>query len=551
VNESTSTPAPVSEWAGRLSETPLPAVLRHIFRERLTGVFSVSHGDETRHLFFEKGELRNATSSREGQRIGAFLKRRGQISDTELQWALDLVQKEGRQRLGKVLVEKGLISRGVLEAEMRRLVEEIVFSTFAWTDGTFRFRSASGRVDPDIALTLSTATIVVEGIRRLPESDRFLELIGDLNRVPAIAEDPMSRYQYLPLAPQEAYLLSQIDGRTDARTLLKLAPGSRPAGAKILYALLAAGLVEMHDRVIESLAAASPVSIPPGLDSLNIEIAPASPAEEAFPAAVLESQHRKLVRNTYRRIDWLSHYDLLGIAETADGGDIDEAFHARARLFHPDLRHRADLADCGHELTVLFERLQSAYNTLSDARARSAYDRKMGQEQSDAPVSEAATRASQTEARRTIAAQNYRRAKELIDEQDYFPAVELLQEAVRFASENAEYRYVLGKTQLKNPRWKDRAISNLKEAAHLDPLRGDIPALIAEVLLDLGNLEDAAIMARRAVELSPENREFREIQERIEVAASSPRETGPEPLPALQPEKGKKRGLLRRMFGRS
>ena len=89
-------------FRGSLSETPLPQVLRRIFLETLKGTLTLVHGDETRHLFFEKGELRTATSSREGQRIGAFLKRRGSISDADLTWALETVAKQGRTRLGKL-----------------------------------------------------------------------------------------------------------------------------------------------------------------------------------------------------------------------------------------------------------------------------------------------------------------------------------------------------------------------------------------------------------------------------------------------------------------
>src|SRR5678815_1741659 len=160
-------------FRGSLSETPLPQVLRRIFLEGLKGTLTLVRGDETRHLFFEKGELRTATSSREGQRIGAFLKRRGWITDQDLSWALETVAKQGRARLGKILVEKGLVSRQVLDAEMRRLVEEIVFSTFEWSDGEYRFQSSTGVLDPDVALTLSTAAVIVEGIRRLPESEVF------------------------------------------------------------------------------------------------------------------------------------------------------------------------------------------------------------------------------------------------------------------------------------------------------------------------------------------------------------------------------------------
>src|SRR5262244_1875854 len=202
-------------FRGALKETPLPQVLRRIFIERLKGTLTLVHGDETRNLFFEAGELRTATSSREGQKIGAFLKRRGWITERDLAWALETVMRKGRARLGRVLVERGLVSRAVLDAEMRRLVEEIVFSTFEWTEGDYRFEPSSGVVDPDVALDLSTAALIVEGIRRLPESDVFRDRLGDGKNVPVLAEDPMLRFQYLPLTPQEAHLLSRIDGALD------------------------------------------------------------------------------------------------------------------------------------------------------------------------------------------------------------------------------------------------------------------------------------------------------------------------------------------------
>src|SRR6266480_803908 len=158
------------------------------------------------------------------------------ITDQDISWALETVARQGRARLGKILVEKGLVSRAVLDAEMRRLVEEIVYSTFEWEDGEYRFQSSTGVLDPDVALSLSTAAIIVEGIRRLPEGEVFRERLGEGRRIPILSTDPMSRYQYLPLTPQEAYLLSRIDGTLDLDSLLKIGGSSRGATSKTLYA---------------------------------------------------------------------------------------------------------------------------------------------------------------------------------------------------------------------------------------------------------------------------------------------------------------------------
>src|SRR5712691_6322848 len=478
-------------FRGSLKEIPLPQVLRRIFLEGLKGTLTLVHGDETRHLFFEKGELRTATSSREGQRIGAFLKRRGWITDTDLNWALDTIAKQGRARLGKILVDRGLVSRTVLDTEMRRLVEEIVFSTFAWDTGEYRFQASSGVLDPDVALALSTAAIIVEGIRRLPETDVFRARMGEGHRVPILATDPMSRYQYLPLTPQEAYLLSRIDGILEVDSLLKIAGASRLATAKILYALVSCGIVEWKQD-----GALRPVSGRGGFHGLNVEVA-AEPADRS-------PGHAELVKNTYRRIEWLSHYELLGVPRDAAPEKIAEAYFERSRLFHPDLRHREDLAKFERELSAVFERMKTAYETLSDPDKRALYDHDM-----DAtPASVLATEGVvDPEMRKKQAMQNFRRARQLIEEKDYHPAVEMLREAIRFVPDNSEFRYVLSQVELKNPNWIDQGLANLKEAARLDSRRVGLSVEAARALLEHHRPHEAEPFARRAVSLdpSPEN----------------------------------------------
>ena len=519
----TTQPTP-SGFRGSLSESPLPQVLRRIFLEGLKGTLSLVHGDETRHLFFEKGELRTATSSREGQRIGAFLKRRGWITDTDLNWALDTIAKQGRARLGKILVDRGLVSRTVLDAEMRRLVEEIVFSTFAWDTGEYKFQASTGVLDPDVALALSTAAVIVEGIRRLPENDAFRDRMGVGHRVPILATDPMSRYQYLPLTPQEAYLLSRIDGILDVDSLLKIAGASRLATAKILYALVSCGIVEWKQD-----GAQRPASGRGGFHGLNVEVA-AEPSDRS-------PGHAELVKNTYRRIDWLSHYELLGVTRDATPEKISEAYFERSRLFHPDLRHREDLAKFEKELSAVFERMKSAYETLSDADKRALYDQSLDAAPAAALLTDSPT--ADPEVRRKLALQNFKRARQLIEEKDYHPAVEMLREAVRFVPENAEFRYVLSQVEMKNPNWIDQGLRNLKEAARLDSRRVGLSVEAARALLEHKRPHEAEPFARRAVSLepSPENEEL--LQRVVEAATLVPaasEETGGAPKDAVAEE---------------
>jgi curved DNA-binding protein CbpA len=473
---------------GSLAETPLPQILRWIFVDQLRGTLTLTRGADVRRLYFEKGELRTATSSREPQRIGQFLRRRGKVSDADLSWAVDEIARQKGSRLGRKLVERGLLTRPIIDAEMKRLVEEIVFSAFEWESGEYRFEPSSAVLDPDIVLSFSTAAIIVEGIRRLPENPVFRERLGEGTRVLRLAREPMSRYQYLPLAPQEAYVLSRIDGLLDVDSLLVIAGSSRGAAAKMLYALLSCGLVEWKTDGTEKRASVGTVA------TLNVDVS--SEPQRSTPG------HAELVRNTWRRIDWLSHYELLGVAREATADDLRRAYLEKSRLFHPDLRNRPDLVDLEKELTAVFERLRIAYETLADPAARAEYDRQADQP-GGGPVVPEGGKGGDPAARALLARRNFEHAMDFIAMKDYFPAIELLHEAVHFAPEIAEYRFRLGEAELKNAKWVERGLENLKAAAKMDPPRADLLRATARALLANGRKREAEPFARRAHELEP------------------------------------------------
>lgn len=501
---------PDPAFRGRLEDAPLPEILRRIFLEQRKGTLTLSRDDEVRRFVFEKGELRTATSSRETQRMGSFLKRRGRITDDDLKWALGEISRQSGSRLGKTLVRQGLVPKSVIDAEMKRLVEEIVLSAFQWEAGEYAFEPSDVVLDPDIALSLSTAAIIVEGIRRLPEGPVFRERLGDGHRVLRLARDPMSRYQYLPLTPQEAYVLSRIDGTLDVDSLLSVAGGRKSVASKVVYALLSCGLVEWKtDGRPRRETTGTPAT-------LNVEVG-GEPARAA-------PEHADLVRNTWRRIDWLSHYDLLGVARNASAADIRRAYFERSRLFHPDLAHRPDLAGLHRELSAVFERLKAAHDTLDDDAARAAYDRTLD----DAPaVVFAEESVADPGARRQLAEKNFDRATRLIEEKDYHSAVELLREAIRFAPDRAEYRFRLGEVELKNEKWIERGIENLREATRLAPSRGDFLRATARALAAHGRQADAEMYARRANEVEPGAESSALVLEICGSGASkSDRETG-------------------------
>ncbi len=348
---------------GRLSETPLFVVLRRIQRECLSGTLSVFRDEQVRQLMFENGELRAARSSREDHRIGATLVRWGYITEKNLEDVL-AIQRQTHERIDGILVEKGLVTRAVVDGEARRQMEQIVFSTLSWPDGAFHFEGDTGPVELDVAVSLSQE-MIIEGIRRIPESEQFRELLGDPSAVPVLKRDAMTSGS-LRLLRDAIGVLSQVDGKRCTRDLLESATTSPSARAKVLYSLLFAGIIEM----LPPAGAAKPA---PGT---NGPATPDLPEPLAPPRAAVPTS-RQIVLDTYRQLDWLSHYDLLDIPQKATPEEIEAAYRFRSRLFDPSLKAHPELVDLWRQLTVLAKWLRVAYDVLSNPVARKAYDQKI------------------------------------------------------------------------------------------------------------------------------------------------------------------------------
>ncbi len=228
-------------FSGQLSQTPLFGVLRRIQRDRLSGTLSVFREEQVRQLFFEEGQLRAARSSREDHRIGATLVRWGYVSEKDLAETLE-IQKKTRQRIDQILVERGLVTRAVVDGEARRQMEQIIFSTLAWPDGAFHFEPNTGPGELDVAVSFSE-DVIIEGIRRIPESEQFVRLLGDLSSMPRLTKDPMSTAAFRVLK-DAMDVVEHIDGKTSFDQLLKSGAGSGSAAAKILYSMMFAGLIK-------------------------------------------------------------------------------------------------------------------------------------------------------------------------------------------------------------------------------------------------------------------------------------------------------------------
>jgi len=236
-------------------------VLHRIVQNRAKGTLTLSRPSERIHLFFVDGELKAANSTRAGMRVGETLLVNGVLPESEFEEALRSVEPGRRGRIGKMLVERGLVTQEILDAAIRKHFEGIFFSCFSWRDGDFAFLPSRGSLDSDVSMELPTAALIIEGVRREPGEDRRAEDLGDSSSF-GRATPLTSRLESLRLSSEEAYFLSLCDGRTRLRDILRLGR-SRAEASQILYTLLACGLIEFVPAQAPGTAAGAPAPGPP------------------------------------------------------------------------------------------------------------------------------------------------------------------------------------------------------------------------------------------------------------------------------------------------
>jgi hypothetical protein len=325
---------------GLLVAGVVPTLFRSIYRGRRTGVLRFIREDECRRVRFMSGHIVHGEASVEELRLGEVLVAARRLDPAVLAHAVEVMQRE-RKRLGAVLTEMGLLDEKGLEEALALHLRAILTSVFALRDGAYTFQEQDPETFPEGGwpLAISTGEAVLAAVRALRVRDDVRFALGDLDRVLLASDDPLVLYQRMDLGPEDAFLLSRIDGTRSAREALIAARLPAPSAERSLLALLCTGLVEYT-------------------------------ADGPRPAETISAdQVRREVLELHGSLARRSDHEVLGVPRGASASDLKAAYFRLARRYHPDVMHEPGLADLRDELEAVFFRLHDAYRALS---ARSA-----------------------------------------------------------------------------------------------------------------------------------------------------------------------------------
>jgi curved DNA-binding protein CbpA len=195
----------------------------------------------------------------------------------------------------------------------------------------------------------------------------------------------------LPIGPEEAFILSRVDGRLATPDIAASTGLSEERVHAALGRLLALGAIQYGAPPSERPAARqSAPDAPQSNDRITrpvIEDRPNNSSSGNHPAAALydpaeldepvdlELPRKRAILDMFYRLDALNHYELLGVREDAEKKEIKNAYFKVVGLFHPDRYFGKSLGSFRTKLERVFAQLTLAHDVLTRRQSREDYDR--------------------------------------------------------------------------------------------------------------------------------------------------------------------------------
>ena len=248
---------------GDLTRETLADAIRTLYVNRRSGILHLSHEKVSKRIYFRKGSIIFANSDVESDRLGEFLIRQNVLDRTSFEKTTDTMKDTGR-RFGQTVVELGYCTADEMQAKVVEQIQTIIFSLFEWKEGSYRVEQHENPVDEDIVLNLSTADIILEGTRRMEDTDRIRQALGDTSRILEQNENPLLLYQKMStLSQSEYFILSRVDGMSSIDDIFAVSPLGEDETLKCIYGLISAGVLVLQGEsraAAREEAAAAPVS---------------------------------------------------------------------------------------------------------------------------------------------------------------------------------------------------------------------------------------------------------------------------------------------------
>ena len=385
---------------GLLEKTPLVHLLVYMADRQLTGslVLSSRSGGEEHAIYFLEGQASKVRTGEPIAHLGRVLFELGILSEETLNASLAAFSR-GNDLHGEHLVRAGVIDRENLMEGLKVQADRKMAFLFALPGDTkYRFYQDVNVLEdwggPEM-IPLDTLPIIWSAVRARaddPIVDATLRRLGTTTLKLHIKSDVtrfgFSAHELAAIDVMRASPLS-LGGLIETRVV------PRRTTELIVYTLLitrhldhradSAPPVGLSKGASVNTPAAAPHSPQGGVPVARVKLTarqvpvdeapPLTPRSSAPDPAALSPElaaRRDTILKRAEAIDREDYFAMLGIAQDGPPGEVQSAYFALAKLWHPD-RLPPELGSVRDAASKVFARMSEAFETLSDAVRRKRY----------------------------------------------------------------------------------------------------------------------------------------------------------------------------------
>jgi len=232
---------------GPIKELSLMDLFQLLAMSRKSGILTLDCTTNVGQVYFSSGNIVRALLQSGQEPLGQLMQKAGKLSHQKIDQLLkSQAGMPTRQLFGNMAVESGAVSKAAALDLLKAQIHDIVFQIMGWEEGYFRFEDMEIDPDPGLGFVAVTENVMMEVSRRLDEWSKIRSKLPDLDTVLALAPSSDVASTKLDLNPEEWLILATIDGRKTARQVIESAGGHEFDMAKVIYGLIATGLVRIH-----------------------------------------------------------------------------------------------------------------------------------------------------------------------------------------------------------------------------------------------------------------------------------------------------------------
>jgi hypothetical protein len=239
---------------GNLEDFGTTQLLNLVHLARKTGALQFNrqtNGAQTAdssELFFRNGKLIHALMDGYDGQLTSMLVKGGKLPPDQAQIIRQRAQSMSDKRLAMILIQNGYITKQELLTSATHYIQEIVYRLFGWRDGQFHFEPDKQPQSSRITVPIDLANIIIEGSRRVQESERLEEELPDLTVSLRFTDSPDAKLKNIHLSEQEWKVISYVRPTNSLRRIAQATSMTDTQIRKIAYGLLQAGIVELVGR---------------------------------------------------------------------------------------------------------------------------------------------------------------------------------------------------------------------------------------------------------------------------------------------------------------